>query len=598
MADVTKSEGEAGDFPASDYAYVPDPEHPSTWKLRLTSTPGGSADPTIVGAAVAALGPGFRGQKVEIPSSDLPGAKAKVRAAWLKAHPDAKPADVPEAIKAAEPTDTAVHVDGTTQPTPGSGKGRRVNRYGSKLLSMIRGSGKLSEDELNSMMAAARGHAGGKARSASEPHRIYMPLTFGEDGAPEWIPYLPVPGTYEHPRWGNIQMTEDRNRHFVDNFKAGVYQNPIPIDGEHETKLSGAMGWIRDLRMNEDGSVDAKVDWTDRGASMLANERYKFISPEWYDEWTEPASGKTYTDVAIGCAITTRPFFKARSLRPLAAGEGWGDDDEPEGQEDADDLSDAVLDMVFDGLTDQEINDLVLASIKLGRASMAAYGRAMGPAGITDPSHPAVGMNEQPNPKGGHTMAENTNPSDSKAAGEGQPSNQDPKTMSETDLRAFVEAQAAENKRLTEEAKAASEESKKLGERLALVEKESRTKRFTDEVLGRSEENGIRWYGEQNKHVKMLEDLTEKFGESSDQVKAYVELNRSHAKQLSESGLFAVAGVSGAGDGSGSAYGKLQAIAKGYREADPKLSEADSISKAASENPDLYTKYQAENASR
>ena len=38
-------------FPASDYAYVPDPEKPSTWKLRLTSTPGGKPDSRIVGAA-------------------------------------------------------------------------------------------------------------------------------------------------------------------------------------------------------------------------------------------------------------------------------------------------------------------------------------------------------------------------------------------------------------------------------------------------------------------------------------------------------------------------------------------------------------------
>jgi hypothetical protein len=75
-------------FPASDYAYVHDPEKSSTWKLRLTATPWGDPDPRIVGAAVAALGPGFRGQKVQIPSSDLGVVKAKVRTAWKKANPD------------------------------------------------------------------------------------------------------------------------------------------------------------------------------------------------------------------------------------------------------------------------------------------------------------------------------------------------------------------------------------------------------------------------------------------------------------------------------------------------------------------------------
>jgi hypothetical protein len=99
IAAATKTEdGES--FPSGDYAYVPDPEKPSTWKLRLTSTPGGTPDARIVGAAIAALGKGFRGNKVQIPAEDLPAVKAKVRAAWKKANPDKKADDMPEVIKA------------------------------------------------------------------------------------------------------------------------------------------------------------------------------------------------------------------------------------------------------------------------------------------------------------------------------------------------------------------------------------------------------------------------------------------------------------------------------------------------------------------
>lgn len=97
---ATKAEG-GKNFPASDYAYVPDATKPSTWKLRLTATPGGDPDPGIVGAAAAALGPGFRGQKVEIPDADLAGVKAKVRAAWKKANPDKSADEMPDAIKEA-----------------------------------------------------------------------------------------------------------------------------------------------------------------------------------------------------------------------------------------------------------------------------------------------------------------------------------------------------------------------------------------------------------------------------------------------------------------------------------------------------------------
>jgi len=103
IAKASKTE-DGQDFPASDYAYVPDPDKPSTWKLRLTSSPGGDPDPGIVGAAIAALGKGFRGNKVQIPADDLAKVKAKVRAAWKKAHPDAEEGDMPEVIAKATRT--------------------------------------------------------------------------------------------------------------------------------------------------------------------------------------------------------------------------------------------------------------------------------------------------------------------------------------------------------------------------------------------------------------------------------------------------------------------------------------------------------------
>src|SRR5690606_13780440 len=43
-------------FNPGDYAYVGDVTKTDTWKLRLTDTPGGEADPQSVDAAVTALG--------------------------------------------------------------------------------------------------------------------------------------------------------------------------------------------------------------------------------------------------------------------------------------------------------------------------------------------------------------------------------------------------------------------------------------------------------------------------------------------------------------------------------------------------------------
>lgn len=86
-------------FPAEAYAYVPDPEKPSTWKLRLWETPEKKETPRQVGMAVAALGPGFRGNKVEIPPEDLPKVIRRVREAWLKVHPNASEEDLPEVLR-------------------------------------------------------------------------------------------------------------------------------------------------------------------------------------------------------------------------------------------------------------------------------------------------------------------------------------------------------------------------------------------------------------------------------------------------------------------------------------------------------------------
>lgn len=90
------------EFPAEAYAYVPDPESPSTWKLRLWESPADKVTARQVGMAVAALGAGFRGQKVQIPAGDMASVKAKVRSAWSEANPDRDKQEMPPVLKATE----------------------------------------------------------------------------------------------------------------------------------------------------------------------------------------------------------------------------------------------------------------------------------------------------------------------------------------------------------------------------------------------------------------------------------------------------------------------------------------------------------------
>lgn len=138
----------------------------------------------------------------------------------------------------------------------------------------------------------------------------------------ERVPLLPKPGTYAHPEYGEMDISAERIAAFVSNVNSGLYQQSIPIDAEHESKLSGALGWFREASVNEDGSADAIVEWTDRGKALLDAGGYRYVSPEWYEMWTDPATGMNHNDVLIGLALTTRPFFKDDALRPLVATEG------------------------------------------------------------------------------------------------------------------------------------------------------------------------------------------------------------------------------------------------------------------------------------
>jgi len=128
--------------------------------------------------------------------------------------------------------------------------------------------------------------------------------------APTWIPFLPSRGTLDHPRYGRVAFTPARNATFVRHFNSGVYQRPVPITAEHQAKLSGALGWIQEVRLTEDGGVAARVEWTPRGRTLVEDGAFKYVSPEWYNEWTAPDTNKTYTDIITGGALTNRPVFK------------------------------------------------------------------------------------------------------------------------------------------------------------------------------------------------------------------------------------------------------------------------------------------------
>jgi len=97
MSVVTKTE-DGMEFPAEAYAYVPDPDTPSTWKLRLWETPEEKVTLAQLGRAAAALSPGgFRGNRVQLPDTAVEQVKRRIQSEYGKL--GVKDADMPESVK-------------------------------------------------------------------------------------------------------------------------------------------------------------------------------------------------------------------------------------------------------------------------------------------------------------------------------------------------------------------------------------------------------------------------------------------------------------------------------------------------------------------
>lgn len=85
------------DYPARDFAFVPDATQPSTWKLRLTESPGKVTVAQLARATAALSSSGFRGNRVQIPSAALSAVKRRIRAEYRRL--GVAEQDIPSAVK-------------------------------------------------------------------------------------------------------------------------------------------------------------------------------------------------------------------------------------------------------------------------------------------------------------------------------------------------------------------------------------------------------------------------------------------------------------------------------------------------------------------
>lgn len=136
-----------------------------------------------------------------------------------------------------------------------------------------------------------------------------------------WLHTFPV-GTYQHPVYGELELTSERLQNFVDSVKNKTRKIDLDVDYDHKAdvaKGSKAAGWIRDAELREDG-MWIGVELTANAKKEVEDGEWRYLSPNFDWEWTDD-TGVTHKDVLFGAALTNRPFLK--DLLPIAASEDY-----------------------------------------------------------------------------------------------------------------------------------------------------------------------------------------------------------------------------------------------------------------------------------
>jgi hypothetical protein len=145
--------------------------------------------------------------------------------------------------------------------------------------------------------------------------------TFDEDGA-KWIQALPL-GKYEHPTYGELNITEERCQRFADSVTQKVRGTDLDIDYDHKVDTKIAAGWVKEAQARGAQGLFLKVQFTEKARRHLAEKEYRYFSAEFQDEWPHPKTGVVHKDVLFGGALTNRPFIK--DITPINLSEVFDD---------------------------------------------------------------------------------------------------------------------------------------------------------------------------------------------------------------------------------------------------------------------------------
>lgn len=169
----------------------------------------------------------------------------------------------------------------------------------------------------------------------SEDAAAVIRLDFAEavkfDGGEKRVPFLTATHA-EFDDYGPFDVTPQDLKTVKRLFDEHARRQDVPalldievfgeVNEEHHEYDAGpgrAVGWVKSLEFAGDDRLDAVVELNTVGDRILANDQYRYVSPELLRNWKDPELGVIYPLVATGLAFTNKPRLK--SLGRIAASE-------------------------------------------------------------------------------------------------------------------------------------------------------------------------------------------------------------------------------------------------------------------------------------
>ena len=137
-------------------------------------------------------------------------------------------------------------------------------------------------------------------------------IPVGSDGVPSRIQILKTAKFFYNNEW--VTVDKKYLEEIVENFDKRTLKRDVSIDYSHWDKSAGAAGWFRSLVVEfiEDKGhygLFAEMEWTEKGANAIKQREFKYVSPEFFDNYEESeGSRKTHGPLLFGCTLTNHPF--------------------------------------------------------------------------------------------------------------------------------------------------------------------------------------------------------------------------------------------------------------------------------------------------